>query len=81
MTTSEQWNYGDGHREIITSIKEGIISYEQAACYSFDYAFANHSQAIILCNNLLTKTIDFFLELATVVDNLYHRIFLKYFGP
>ena len=31
MKTSEQWNYGDGQRDIMPSIKKGITSYEKAA--------------------------------------------------
>ena len=31
MTTFEKWNYADGQRGILTSIKKGIISYEKSA--------------------------------------------------
>ena len=31
MTTFEQWNYGDGQRDIIPTIKKGIISHKNAA--------------------------------------------------
>ena len=47
---------------------------------SFDYAFAHHAQDKLLCDDLLPKTIDFFRELATVVEDLYHQICLKWFG-
>ena len=80
MTTIEQWNYGGSQRYILPNIKKGIIRYEKAARYSFDYASAHHAQARLLCNDLLTKTIDFFQELATVVEDLYHRICIKCFG-
>ena len=80
MTTFKQWNYGDVQRGIMPTIKLGITSYKKAACSSFDYVFAHHAQARILCNNLLTKTIDFSWELATVVEDLYHPICLKCFG-
>ena len=80
MKNFEQWNYCDGQRVILPSIKKGIISYEKAARSAFDYAFAHHPQARLMCNNLLTKTIDFLSEMPTVVDDLYHRIFLKCFG-
>ena len=33
-----------------------------------------------MCNDLLTKTIDFLRELATVVDYFFHRLCLKCFG-
>ena len=59
MTTFEQWKYGYGQRGILTRIKRDIISYEKAARLSFDYAFVHHSQAILLCNNMLTKIIYF----------------------
>ena len=59
MTTFEQWNYGDGQRGILRTIKKGIVVYEKPARYSFHYAFSHHKQAKLLFNNLLTKTIDF----------------------
>ena len=74
MTTFKQWNYGDDQREILPRIKKGIISYERSARSSFNYAFAHHSHDRLLCNNTLTKTIDLFRELATVVEDLYYRI-------
>ena len=77
MITSEQWNYGDGQRGVLSSTKNGIISYENLATSSFDYAFAHHPQARILCNDPLTKTIDFLREVATVVEDFYHRLCLK----
>ena len=67
MTTFEQWKYGYGQRGILTRIKKDIISYEKSTRLSFDYAFVHHSQAILLCNNMLTKIIYFLRELATVV--------------
>ena len=80
MKNFEQWNYGDGQRVILPSIKKGIISYEKAARSEFDYAFAHHPQARLMCNDLLTKTIDFLSEIPTVVEDLYHRIFRNCFG-
>ena len=59
MTTFEQWNYGYGQRVILPSIKKGIINYEKAYHSSFDYAFAHHVQAIILCNNFSPKQLYF----------------------
>ena len=59
---------------ILLNIKKGIISYEKAAHSSLDYAFVHHAQARLLCNDMITKTNDFTRELATVVDDLYHRI-------
>ena len=79
MTTFEQWNYGDGQRVILPSIKKGIIRYEKAAQSSFDYAFAHHPQARLLCKNLITKTIYFLMGLALVVEYLYHWLCLKCF--
>ena len=63
MTTFKQWNYGDGQRVILPGIKKGIISYENLAHSSFDYAFAHHPQDRLLCNDILTKTIGFLREL------------------
>ena len=77
MTTFEHCNYGDGQRVILPSIKEVIIIYEKSARSSFDYAFANNPHARLLCNNLLTKIIDFLREMATVVEDLYHWLCLK----
>ena len=65
---------------VLPNIKKDIISYEKSARSSFDYAFAHHAQASIICNDLISKTIDLFWELATVVEDLYHRMFLKCFG-
>ena len=48
MTTSEQWNYGDGQRGIMPIINQGIITYEKAARLSFDYSFAHYAQAKLL---------------------------------
>ena len=59
------------------TIKKYMISYKKEDCSSFDYVFVHHSQARLMCNNLLTKTIDFFGELATVVEDLYHWLCLK----
>ena len=80
MKTFGQWNCGDDQRGILTIIKNDIISYEKAACSSFDYAFSHHAQDRLLCNDMLTKTIDLFQEMATVVEDFYHRVFLKCFG-
>ena len=80
MTTFEQWNYGDGQRGIFHRIKKGIISYEKSARSSIYYTFAHHPQARLLCNDLLTKTIDFLRKLAPVVEDLYHPMCLKCFG-
>ena len=80
MTTFEQWKYGYGQRGILTRIKKDIISYEKSTRLSFDYAFVHHSQAILLCNNMLTKIIYFLRELATVVEDLHHQLCLKCFG-
>ena len=80
MTTSKQWNYGDVLSGILTIIKKGIIIYEKSARSSFDYAFEHHSQARLLCNDLLTKTIYFLRELVTVVEDLYHCLCLKCFS-
>ena len=77
MKSLEQWNYGDGQRGILTRIKKGIISYEKSARSSFNYAFAHHKQARLLCNDLLTKNIDFFRELAMVVEDFYLRLCLN----
>ena len=79
MTTFEQWNYGDGQRGILPSIKKVIIGYEKEARLSFDYDFAHHPQARLLCNDLLTKTINLLRELAMVVEDLYHWLCLKCF--
>ena len=43
MTTFERWNYGNGQRRIMPIIKKGIISYENSARSTFDYAFAHHA--------------------------------------
>ena len=59
MTASEQWNYGDGQRGILSSIKKCIVGYERAACSSFDYDFTHHAQDRLLHNDLLTKNIIF----------------------
>ena len=59
MTSFKQWNYGDVHRGNIPSTKKGVSSYEKASRSSFDYTLEHHAQARLLCNNLLTKTIDF----------------------
>ena len=80
MTTFEQWNYGDVQRGVLIYIKKDIISYEKVARLSFDYAFAHHKQARLLCNDLISKTIYFFWEISTVVEDLYHRLFLKCVG-
>ena len=80
MTTFEQWSYDEGQRGILARIKKGIIIYEKAARSSFDFAFAHHLHARLLCNNLRTKTIDFLWEMTTVVEDLYHRMCLKCFG-
>ena len=80
MTIFEQWNYGDGRRGILPSIKKGIISYENSERSSFYYAFAHHLQARLMCNDLLTNTIGFLRELATVVEDVYHRLCVKCFG-
>ena len=77
MTTFGQWNYGDGQRGIMPSIKKNIISYEKVTRSSFDYSFAHHPQARLLCNDMLTKTMDLLGELATVVEDLYHGLCLK----
>ena len=74
MTAFYQWNYGDGQSGIMSGIKKGIISDERAARSSFDYSLANHPQARLLCNDLITKNIYFLRELATVVEDLYHRL-------
>ena len=80
MTTFEQWNYGDGQRGVLPSTKKGVISYEKSARSSLNYAFVNHPHARLLCNYLLTKTIDLFREMATVAEYLHHRLCLKPFG-
>ena len=64
----------------MSSIKKGITSYGNSARSSFDYSFVHHAQAKLLCNDLLTKTIDLFRELATAVEYLYHQICLQFFG-
>ena len=74
MTAFEHWNYGDGQRGILHIIKKVIIIYENAAHLSLYYAFAHHAQARLLCNDLLTETINYCQELATVVEDFYHRI-------
>ena len=79
MTTFEQWNNGDGQRVILTSIKKGIIFHEKAALSSFYYAFTHHQQARLLCKDMLTKN-NLLREMATVVEDLYHRLCLKCFG-
>ena len=43
MKTFKQWNYGDGKRGILSSIKNDIASYEKSSCSSFDYAFVHHA--------------------------------------
>ena len=62
------------------SIKKGIISYEKAARSSCNNSFAHYPQDRLLCNYLLTKTIIFLKELATVVEDFYRWLCLKCFG-
>ena len=59
------------------NIKDGIITYKSGSSLN---AFAHHTKYRLLCKDLFTKTIYFFLELATVVEDLYHRLRLKFFG-
>ena len=59
MTTFEECNYGDVQRGNLPRIKKGIINDVKASRSSFDYAFAYHPQARLLCNYLLTRNIDF----------------------
>ena len=80
MTTFKQWNYGSVPRGILPSIKKGIISCEKTACLSFNYSFSHHAQARLMYNDMLTKNIYFFRELATVVEDLYHFLCLNCFG-
>ena len=80
MTTFEQWNYGEVQRGILPSIKKGIIGYEKAVRSLLYYTFAHHEKARLLRKNMLTKIIDFFRELSTVVVDLYHLLLLKGFG-
>ena len=77
MTTFKQWNYGDGQRVILTIIKKGIIIHENSSRSSFNCDFTHHVQARLLCNNMRTKTIDFFRKLAMVVEDLYRRLCLE----
>ena len=77
MKSFKQWNYGDSPMGILPSIKKAIITYEKAARLSFDYAFSHHAQARLLCKDLITKTIEIFQELATVVEYFYHWLCLK----
>ena len=77
MKTFEQWNYSDGQREILPSIKKGIISYENELQSSFDYAFGHHPQARLLCNDIITNFFYFLREMSTVVEDLYYRLCLK----
>ena len=61
-------------------INQGIITYEKAAGLSLDYSFAHYAQAKLLWKYMLTKKIDFLRELATVVEDFYHRLCMKCFG-
>jgi len=80
IDTYEKWDRGDGIGGVLNEIHVGVADYGIAFQDNLPYVFSNHPTMVLLCQDLYSKSMNFFRLLTSRMSILYRELLIKTAG-